>query len=179
MYLTLHVVVSNSIILLASVAMPGELKLGVKGLLAFGAGKVTVRFSNVSSTCLPEKKQSRIGCIYATFLHCAFSNVSSNRLHEKRHSGIGCICMTFPHCGHVGFQMCPQMACLRSCIVTLVAFVWLFSTVCFQMNPQIACLGRGIVALVAFMQLFSTVHFHMIRQNACIRGSKVTLVAFV
>ena len=42
MYLTLHVVVSNSIILLASVAMPGELKLGVKGLLAFGAGKVTL-----------------------------------------------------------------------------------------------------------------------------------------
>ena len=40
------------------------------------------------------------------------------------------------------FQMCPQITCLRGCIVTLVAFVWLFSTVRFQMSLQIACL-RG------------------------------------
>ena len=57
MYLTLHVVVSNSIILLASVAMPGELKLGVKGLLAFGAGKVTVRFQMcLQLVCLKRSK---------------------------------------------------------------------------------------------------------------------------
>ena len=67
MYLTLHVVVSNSIILLASVAMPGELKLGVKGLLAFGAGKVTVRFQMclqsmhlVAFVCFRNKKKRKI-----------------------------------------------------------------------------------------------------------------------
>ena len=62
MYLTLHVVVSNSIILLASVAMPGELKLGVKGLLAFGAGKVTVRFQMcLQLVCL--KRSKKIACM--------------------------------------------------------------------------------------------------------------------
>ena len=37
------------------------------------------------------------------------------------------------------FQMCPEMACLRGCILALVAFVWLFTTVCFQMVPQNVC----------------------------------------
>ena len=46
----------------------------------------------------------------------------------------GCICLAF---SSVYFQMSPQMACLRGCKVTLVAFVWLFSTVYFQMSPQI------------------------------------------
>ena len=31
------------------------------------------------------------------------------------------------------FQMVLQVACLRRCIITLVAFVWFFSTVRFQM----------------------------------------------
>ena len=43
------------------------------------------------------------------------------------------------------------MACMRGCIITLVAFVWLFSCVCFQMGPQMACLGGGKFTLVAFM----------------------------
>ena len=45
--------------------------------------------------------------------------------------------------------MCPQVGCMRGCIVTLVAFIWPFSTVSFQMCPQ----------------------------NTCIRGCKHTLVA--
>ena len=61
----------------------------------------------------------------------------------------GCISST------VRFQMCPQMACLGRGIVTLVAFVRLFSTVCFEMSPQMASLRRGIVILVAFVRLFS------------------------
>ena len=68
----------------------------------------------------PEKMQSDIGHIYSTFLHCAFSNVSSNCLSEMMQNHIGCICLTF---STVSFQMCPQMACLRRCIVTLVALV--------------------------------------------------------
>jgi len=43
----------------------------------------------------------------------------------------GFICSTFNVC----FQMFPQIACLWGCKVTLVAFVWLFSTVRFQMSP--------------------------------------------
>ena len=39
------------------------------------------------------------------------------------------------------------------CIVTLVAFVWLFLTVYFQMAPQITWLKRCIVTLVAFFLL--------------------------
>ena len=44
--------------------------------------------------------------------------------------------------------MFPQIVCLRGCIVTLVAFVGLFSTVYFQMCPQITC-PRGCMACLA------------------------------
>ena len=47
--------------------------------------------------------------------------------------------------------MCLQRACIRGCKVTLVALVWLFSTVRFQMCPQMLCIGRCIVTLVAFI----------------------------
>ena len=51
------------------------------------------------------------------------------------------------------------MASLRGCIVALVAFVVLFSSVCFQMLPQIAWMRRCIFTLVAFGWRFSTVFF--------------------
>ena len=35
----------------------------------------------------------------------------------------------------VRFQMPSKIACIWGCILTLVAFVWLFSTVCFQIFP--------------------------------------------
>ena len=97
-------------------------------------------FSYGSSNRLPEKKHSHIGCICLIFLHCVFSNASSNRLPEKMQSRIGCIHMTYIS---VRFQIWRSK-------VALVAFVWLFSTVCFQMSPQIACLGRSKVTLVAW-----------------------------
>ena len=40
------------------------------------------------SYTLNKKRQSRIGCICLAFLHCAFSNVSSNCLPKKRQSRI-------------------------------------------------------------------------------------------
>ena len=55
--------------------------------------------------------------------------------------------------------MCPQSAWIRGCKVTLVAFVWLFSTVRFQMCPQSACIRGCKVTLVAFLWLLSTVFF--------------------
>ena len=51
----------------------------------------------------------------------------------------------------VRFQMSLQIACMRWCIVTLVAFVWFFSTVHFQMGPQIVCTRGCIFTLVAFV----------------------------
>ena len=84
-----------------------------------------------------------------------------------------------PASSAVCFKMCPQSTCIRGCKITLVALVWLFSTVGFQMSPQIACLWRCKVTLVAFVWFFSTVCFQMSPQFACPRGCIVTLVAFV
>ena len=93
----------------------------------------------------------------------------------RMHSHTGCFCLAF---SIVCFQMSPQMACHRWCIITLVASVWLFSTVSFQMPSQIV-MGRGIVTKVAFVWLFPTVFFQMSPQIACLWRCKVTLVAFV
>ena len=67
--------------------------------------------------------------------------------------------------------MSHQLTCCRGCIITLVAFFWLFSTVCFQMCPQMACLRRCIVALVAFLHhVFSNESSNHLpeRKHSCI-----------
>ena len=88
--------------------------------------------SYVSSNCLHLRMHSHICCICLTFLHCVFSNVSSNCLHDWMHSHTGCIfCVFF---SAVCYQMGPQSACMSRCKVTLVAFVWLFSTVHLQVS---------------------------------------------
>ena len=118
------------------------------------------------SNCLLETSQSHIGCICTAFLHCVFSHVFSNYLPDRMHSHIGYICLTFLHCAfsklfsnwmagnmqsyigyiYLNFLHCAfsnvffQLTCLRRGIVTLVAFIWLFSTLGFQMSPQTACL---------------------------------------
>ena len=79
----------------------------------------------------------------------------------------------------VNFQMCPQIACLNGCKVTLVAFVWLFSTVVFQMPPQSACMRGCIVTLVAFVWLLSSVCFHVRPQMTFLRWCIVAQAAFV
>ena len=79
----------------------------------------------------------------------------------------------------VHFQMCPEMACLRGCILALVAFVWLFTIVCFQMVPQNVCTWRFLITPIAFVWPFSAVDFQMSPQIACLSGSKITLAAFV
>ena len=70
------------------------------------------------------------------------------------------------------FQMSPQIACFRWCIIAMVAFVWFFLN-------QMACLRGCIVTLVAFVWLFATVCFHMSSQIAFERGRIIALVAFV
>ena len=79
----------------------------------------------------------------------------------------------------MGFQVYPHMACPRGCIVALVAFVWLFSTVCFQMCPQSTIIRGSIVALVAFVGLLHTMSPHMSFDNGCMLECIVTLEAFV
>ena len=69
---------------------------------------------------------------------------------------------------------------LRRCIVTLVAFICLFSTVRFQMSPQIACPRGSKFTLVAFVWLFSTMGFQMWPQctwiRACILHSHIDCI---
>ena len=65
-------------------------------------------------------------------------------------------------------QVSPQIICTRGCkcVITLVTFVWLFSTVCFQMSPQISCLIRYRITLFAFVCFFFTVCFQTSSQMA-------------
>ena len=86
----------------------------------------------------------------------------SNRLHKRMHS-------------HKD---------TRGCIVTLVAFVWLFSTVCFQMFPQIACTRGCIVTKTNTktmtntyeIEVWNCCHFRQLRtwvhDNHCYLGIK-------
>ena len=46
------------------------------------------------------------------------------------------------------------MLCIKECIITLVAFVCFFPTVCSQVCPQIACLRRHIVTSGCICFLF-------------------------
>ena len=71
------------------------------------------------------------------------------------------------------------MASLEGCIVTLVAFVWLFSIVSLHMWPQSTWIRACIVTLVAFIWLFSTMYFQMSPQITCPREFISTLNVFV
>ena len=108
-------------------------------------------------------------------LHSVFSSVSSNYLPKKRQSHANCIYLTFIHCAFLNVSS----NCLRRGKVTLVAFVWLLSSVRFQMIPQIACIIKGIVALVTFVFLFTTVHFQMCPQSTWRRADIFALVALI
>ena len=90
------------------------------------------------------------------FFLCAFSNASPKRLYVMMQSHIGYICSNFSPlcpfkclpklpfplshnaciCLTVYYQVSPQIAYLRTCIVTLVTFIWFFSCVCSQMCPE-------------------------------------------
>ena len=60
--------------------------------------------------------------------------------------------------------MLPQSSRIKWCKLTLVTFVWLFSTVHFQMYPQTACVRGYKLTLVAFVwisTLASICHTHI------------------
>ena len=60
------------------------------------------------------------------FLQCVISNVYSKNLDQSMYHTV-CTLST------VYFQMCSQSACIRRCLITLAALIWLFSTVHLQM----------------------------------------------
>ena len=130
-------------------------------------GCTCMLFSTVSSNCLPEQMQSRIGCICALFhqgsfqmfskIACLnrwkvtngctctfFSTVSSNYWPKQMQSRIGCICTLF----HL--REFSKIACLKGCKVTNGCTCTLFSTV-----SSIVCPKRCKVALVAFLHFFT------------------------
>ena len=55
-------------------------------------------FLNVTSNCLPNRKQSHTDYICLTFLRCVFSCAASKRLGQNMHNHIGCICLASLHC---------------------------------------------------------------------------------
>ena len=88
---------------------------------------------------------------------------------QNRRSYTGCISLIF---STVLFQMFPQITCPKGCIITLVTFIWLFSTdndtdnVCFQMFPQIVYPRGCIVTYVAFVcRIFVCLFFNTIDIN--------------
>ena len=82
-----------------------------------------------------------------------------------------------PERGQRGKNWCGRQR--RGGEVTLITFVWLFSTVRYKMSFQMVCFRRCKVTLVAFVWPFSAVLFKMCLQNVSPRRGKVTLVAFV
>ena len=75
--------------------------------------------------------------------------------------------------------MCPQVPCMWKCIITLIAFVWLFSTMCIQMGLQITRMKGCKAAFLAFVWFFSHVFFQMSLQIAWPRRHIVALIAFI
>ena len=91
-------------------------------------------------------------------------------IRKKKHPGKSHWVHWFGFSPTVYFWMFSQIAFIWRCIIALVAFVWLFSTVRLQMSPQIACLRGCIITLVAFVWLFCTV---------CLQISLLVILCFI
>ena len=83
---------------------------------------------NDSSNWMPKRMHSHIVCICLTHFHCVISCVSLNLLPDGMHSHTVGTWLTWLQ-GVFFLQMYPQNVSTRGCIITLVAFVRLFSPV--------------------------------------------------
>ena len=81
-----------------------------------------------------QKRGKSEGHLQSKKCHCKFTQVNVKSASHRIAFALLCFTVCFP--------MISQIACLRGCIITLVAFVQLFSTVYFQMSPQTAYLGE-------------------------------------
>ena len=100
------------------------------------------------------------------FTSCSAENIEYHYVHNLDY---------FVSNFNVHFHVFPQRVCPQRCRDTLAAFVSFFSTLHF---PHIAWFRGGIVTLVAFVWLFSTVNFQMSLQIAFLRRFIITLFAF-
>ena len=89
----------------------------------------------------------------------------------KKHDQLPYIWYSFWWCQlsilKMSFHVFRQIACMGRCEVTLIAFVWLFSTVRLQMCPQIVFTIACIVTLVAFVWFFSRIFKCFLKSPAC------------
>ena len=92
-----------------------------------------------------------------------FSCGSSNIQPKKVQNYTNCIFVTFLHCAFSN-----QIARMGGCIATLLAFLWLFSTVHHQMFLQCTWPRAFIVALVAFSPrcIFKCILISLAREDA-------------
>ena len=140
-------------------------------------------FSNVSSSCLPERMYSNRGYICLTFSHCVCSHMSphiawredakSHCLHlfdffhcvfwrdsskclpERMHNCIGCVCATLLHC--VFSNASPNHLLERMQIHT--ACICEIFLRCVLTHVFLNCSRGCKVTLVAFVRIFSTMCF--------------------
>ena len=83
-------------------------------------------FSDVSSSCQPDRMQSYTGCIYFSFPRHVFLNVLLNSQPERFHNLTGCIYfLPFLHRVFSSVSSKCLPAKMRGCKVTLLAFVQL------------------------------------------------------
>ena len=117
-------------------------------------------FSSVRFQMYPQSACVRrgIAALVAFVFYRVFLNVSPNGLSKRMHNHIDYICLTFLLCA---FSNVSSKYFNKMHIVTLIAFIWLFSTVHFQICPQIICIRGCKVTLIAFVWLFSVVCFPM------------------
>ena len=121
--------------------------------------------------------QNHIVGIYAFSLYCVSSNAPSNCMHARMHSHTVFICLTFFR--HFFLQMCFQTDFCCWGILTLIAFVLLFSIMYFQMCPQIGFPRKWEVTLIAFVWPLSAVHFQMVLQTGWISGGMIKMCTFM
>ena len=112
------------------------------------------------SNCLPRKMQSLLDYIRFPFVQCFILNESSNRLLENMQRHTSCTYLTFLH-----YVFSNVYSNSNSNSLSLVEFVWFFSTVCFQMSPKTACLRRCIVTLAAFVWHFPLLVFKWVLKS--------------
>ena len=101
-----------------------------------------------------EETYNRIGCISLAFPHCAFSSASSSFLFDTVHTCNGCICLCVYKCAlkFLGSEM-------QDHIVRICENGTLFPTVCIQMFTWMVCMQDCILTLFAFVWLFSAMYF--------------------
>ena len=71
------------------------------------------------------------------------------------------------------FCVCPQNVCPRWCKFALLAFEWLFYTVCFQMSPEIPCLMLSHTECICSVDSFVLCIFKCVFESPACKDAKL------